>query len=213
MTSFTENLKLQVPAGAEPALALEAVWTRSGSGPGAVVAPPHPLYGGTLKNPVIAATADGLLRAGVATLAFNYRGTEASEGEATDSLEAAVSDYRAAFDALRARATGPYIAAGYSFGAGTALLSCLDDPQLVGVVLVAPPVGMLRSEDLAALTGRVLVLVGDDDDYAPLPELTARLAVRADAVLDVIAGADHFFHFGGLSEISTRVAQHVRSWL
>ena len=213
MNPFTENLSVRVPAPAGAELALEARFARVGAGPGAVVAPPHPMYGGTLGNPVVTATAEGLQRCGIATLLFNYRGIQGSEGEVTDELAAAVSDYRAAFGELRSRATGPHIAAGYSFGAGTALLSSCDDADVLGVVLIAPPVGMLRAEDLEAFRGRVLVLVGDDDDYAPLPELKARLAARSDAVLDVIAGADHFFHFGGLSAISARVAQHVRSWL
>lgn len=216
MTAFSEELRVRVPAGPAnvSALALEARYVRGdGAGPGAVIAPPHPLYGGTLSNPVVTVTADGLQRAGVATLAFNYRGAGTSDGELTDNLDAAVSDYGAALGELRARAGGPYIAAGYSFGAGSALLTCRDDAHVLGVVLIAPPIGMLRAEDLAAFRGRVLVVIGDDDEYSPLPELTARLAVRPDAVLDVIAGADHFFHFGGLSAIGARVAQHVRTWL
>lgn len=205
---------IRVPPGPESsALSLEARFIAAGAGAGAVVAPPHPAYGGTMSNSVVSATADGLQRAGIASLLFNYRGTEASEGELTDSLEAAAGDYQAALSTLRARCAGPHLAAGYSFGAGTALASCRDDAQLKGAVLIAPPVGMLREDDLRAFAGRILVIVGDDDDYAPLPELTARLAARPDAVLEVMPGADHFFHFGGLAALSALVARHVRDWL
>ena len=217
------SCQVRVPAdGSSPELTLEARFDLPGpdgtnddavAGAGAVVAPPHPVYGGTLANSVVSAAAEGLRRAGIATLLFNYRGTEASEGQLTDSLEAAARDYQAALAELRTRAPGPNLAAGYSFGAGVALLATRDDPRIKGAVLIAPPLGMLRAEDLTAFSGRLLVIVGDDDDYAPVPELTARLAVRPDAVLDVIPGADHFFHFGGLAAISARVAEHVRGWL
>lgn len=194
-------------------LALEARLTLSGVAAGAVVAPPHPLYGGSLSNPVVQATQQGLLDAGVATLAFNYRGTEGSEGVATDSLEAATSDYRAALAELCQHVSGMLIAAGYSFGAGSALLTARDEQRVQGLVLIAPPTGMLRAEDLAAFPGRVLVIVGDDDDYAPVPELTARLRAHAGAKLEVLPGVDHFFHFGGLAAVHTLVRDHVKSWL
>jgi alpha/beta superfamily hydrolase len=193
-------------------LALEARYVPGAAG-AAVVAPPHPLYGGTLENPVVMATLAGLQEASLATLAFNYRGVERSAGESTDSLEASVGDYAAALAELASRTPGPYFAAGYSFGAGTALLAARDEPRVAGVVLVAPPVGLLHSEDLHAFRGRLFVVVGDDDDYAPLGELTAILSARSDAVLTVIPGADHFFHFGGLTELGKLVADQVRGWL
>ncbi|MET0388754.1 MAG: alpha/beta fold hydrolase [Polyangiales bacterium] len=192
---------------------LEALFTPGGKGAGAVVASPHPLYGGTMSNAVVIATGRGLHAAGLATFAFNYRGTEESQGTASDSLESAVEDYAAVLAELRRRTGGPYVAAGYSFGAGTALLTARDDAQICGVVLVAPPIGLLLAEDLAAFQGRVLIVVGEHDDYAPLQELEARCAARADCVLEVIAGADHFFHFGGLPELEAHIKKHVAGWL
>jgi hypothetical protein len=183
---------------------------QSGERGAAVVAPPHPLYGGSFDNPVVLAIIDGLRRKGVGALAFNWRGVEGSEGEATDSLEAAVSDYLAAARALDDQA--PLYAAGYSFGAGTALLAARTEPRFDGLILLAPPVGLLRAEDLLAVSAPLLIVVGDDDDYAPLPQLQAVLAARPDAVLDVIAGADHFFDTGGLHAIAPRVAEAVGRW-
>jgi alpha/beta superfamily hydrolase len=185
----------------------------SGSTGGAVVAPPHPLYGGSIDNPVVVATAAGLRQASIATLTFNYRGVERSDGTTTDSLEAAVNDYAATLTELATRTPGPYLAAGYSFGAGVALLTARDDPRVTGVVLVAPPVRLLRSDDLRAFSGPIMVVVGDDDEYAPLPELTPILAARPDLALMVIPGADHFFHFGGLTQLDQHIAAQVRSWL
>ena len=207
----TQDIKLQ-----SGDLALEALLQRPTSDTstaGAVVAPPHPLYGGSLSNPVVQVTAEALLEAGFTTLAFNYRGTEGSEGVATDSLDASTADYAAALAELRKHAAGPTIAAGYSFGAGTALLTARDEPNLLGLVLIAPPLGMLRVEDLAAFKGRVLIVVGDDDEYAPLSELRGLLAERTNVVLEVLPGVDHFFHFGGIRALFNVLREQVQSWL
>lgn len=181
-------------------------------GPGAVVAPPHPVYGGELTNPVVEATARGLRDAGTATLAFNFRGTGASEGRATDQPESAADDYLGALDTLAGLTDGPYLAAGYSFGSAAALAVAATTRWVRGVVLVAPPVSMVTAARYAAFAGPLLVVVGDRDTYAPLDELRAELAVRPDAVLAVVEGADHFFA-GGASAITPLVAEHVRPWL
>jgi uncharacterized protein len=195
------------------ALRLEARRLPAADGGGAVVAAPHPLYGGTFHNPVVISIADGLARAGISALTFNWRGTEGSEGSKTDSLEAAVADYSAAIDALESSdARPPLYAAGYSFGAATALLAARADRRVAGVIMLAPPVGMLHEVDLKAAPDRLLVVVGSDDEYAPLAALEAKLAARSDVALEVISGADHFFHFGGLSEIAGHIAARIARW-
>jgi alpha/beta superfamily hydrolase len=194
-------------------LALEAR-LRAGRGQaGAVVAAPHPLYGGSMTNPVVQVAVEALLEASVSALAFNYRGTEGSQGDASSSLDAATADYRAALEALRATGSKPVIAAGYSFGAGTALLSVRDDPHVLGLVLIAPPLGMLRIEDLAAFAGKLLIIIGDDDDYTPISDLRGLLADAPQIKLEVLPGVDHFFHFGGLPALFQLVREQVASWL
>jgi uncharacterized protein len=210
-----EMCEVLVPASSDPprsALKLEARRVAGGPGAGvAVVAAPHPLYGGTLHNPVVVGIAEGLLRAGVASLAFNWRGIDGSEGARTDNLEAAVADYLAAIETI---ADGtPLYAAGYSFGAAVALLAACEDPRIQGVIMLAPPSGMLRAEDVSAATVPLSLMVGDDDEFAPVAELQKKLNGRTDASLEVIPGADHFFHYGGLPEIPARVAALMERWL
>lgn len=182
-------------------------------GAGAVVAPPHPLYGGNLANPVVTAVMSGLHSLGGAGLAFNYRGVGRSEGRVNGDLELAGEDYRAALDALATRVPGPYLAAGYSFGSCAALATAARDDRVRGAVLVAPPVTMLDAGLLRAFGGPLLVIVGDDDDYAPLDELTARLAVRPDATVEVVTGADHFFAATGSDPVAAAVATRLVAWL
>jgi alpha/beta superfamily hydrolase len=194
-------------------LALEARLQLGRGQAGAVVAPPHPLYGGSMTNPVVQVAAEALRECGVSTLTFNYRGTEGSQGVATSSLDASTADYRAALTALRADVPGPTIAAGYSFGAGTALLSAYDDSAALALVLIAPPLGMLRAEDLAACKARVLIIVGDDDEYTPVSDLRALLAGAPNVALELLPGVDHFFHFGGMPALFALLRDHAQTWL
>jgi alpha/beta superfamily hydrolase len=210
MISHEASRPLKVQADG---LALEARLHTARGNAGAVVAPPHPLYGGSMTNPVVEITVEALLETGVSALAFNFRGTEASEGVATSSLEASTADYGAVLTALRAEVSGPIIAAGYSFGAGTALLGVRDEPSVLGLILIAPPLGMLRSEDLAAFKGKVLLVIGDDDDYTPIPELRELLTDAPNVKLEVLPGVDHFFHFGGLPALFTLLKDELATWL
>ena len=51
-----------------------------GSSQGAVIAPPHPLYGGSIESPVLNEIAYACTKAGIANLRFNWRGVGASTG-------------------------------------------------------------------------------------------------------------------------------------
>src|SRR5271166_3947152 len=68
---------------------------------GAVVAPPHPLYGGSMENPVVSELAFVCARAGLASLRFNWRGVGASSGVPSGALADAADDYAAALSHLR----------------------------------------------------------------------------------------------------------------
>jgi len=187
-------------------LVLEAVW-QAGSGRGAVVAPPHPVYGGSLENPVCNELAYGLWRAGWASLRFNWRGVGASQGRVTGDPAAADADYRAALESLALNFAPPILAAGYSFGAAAALRVALADRRVGPLVLVAPPVAMLAELDLEKLRGPLHVIVGGRDEFAPAEQLAHLLEPLAHTQLDVIPRVDHFFAASGLAELSELARQ------
>lgn len=167
----------------------------------AVVAPPHPLYGGRLDHPVVEALASALTDSGYAALRFNWRGIGASSGRPSGDLADGIEDYRTALAEARRIAAGATgrrdaraLAAGYSFGAITAAEVALDDAAgIERLVLVAPPVAMLDSVDLRSCEAPVHVVVGGSDSFAPVNALGKLLEPCREARLDVIPDADHFF--------------------
>jgi alpha/beta superfamily hydrolase len=206
---MTERASIAVAATSGAGLALEAVFD-AGNRAAAVIAPPHPLYGGRLDNPVVVALAGGLRAAGAATLCFNFRGVGQSSGHASGAAADADADYRAALDHLVHKRPGPYVAAGYSFGAAAAIRVAAKDHRIERLVVVAPPVTMLDVPSLRAFHGAVTFVVGDTDMYAPLDEVERVLAPLPHVSLKVIAGVDHFFASGGIDQIELLARDSIR---
>jgi alpha/beta superfamily hydrolase len=120
---------------------LEGIYLAGASGDdrGAVIAPPHPLYGGSLESPVVAELAFACHRHGIATLRFNWRGVGASAGEASGDAAIADEDYAAALAHLAETVPGALLACGYSFGSAAAVRAAERSPRVRRLVLVAPP--------------------------------------------------------------------------
>jgi alpha/beta superfamily hydrolase len=178
---------------------LEAVFLAGASEWGAVIAPPHPLYGGSKDSPVVNELASAAQKSDLASLRFNWRGVGASAGERSGEAEHADADYGAALDHLLATVTGDTIVCGYSFGS-VAALRAADHPRVAGAVLVAPPPGYFSEDALAKLERSVLVVAAEHDEIAPPEDLEARCAAAAGVKLVVVPDADHFF-MTGLAEI------------
>jgi hypothetical protein len=188
-----------IPVEAE-GLVLEGIW-QSGTGRAAVIAPPHPEYGGSLDNPVVNEIAYALHRENYASIRFNWRGVGASQGRRTGSLAAAEADYDAALVHLHRTVDAPILGAGYSFGAAAAVRVGLRDARIRALLLVAPPFEMIRDLPLEGLGKPLHVIVGDHDRFAPIDLLSELLAPLPHARLEVIPKADHFFSVTGLAEL------------
>lgn len=201
-SSLGKEQPVAIPVPGESRV-LDALWQPSPGPGGAVIAAPHPMYGGSMSHPVVSEIAHAMHRRGVPSLRFNWRGVAASPGESTGDLEVAMTDFAAAFDHVAQTVEGPILVAGYSFGAAMALRFAPQDRRVRGVLLVAPPVRMLARLDLEAWQGPLLVVVGSRDAYAAPEALFAQLRGLAAAELRVIDGADHFFGeaLGSLSEV------------
>jgi|GEM_PF-6379 len=163
----------------------------------ALIAHPHPLYGGTRDNKVVQTLARTLLALGYVCWRPNFRGVGESEG-AHDEGRGETDDLLAVIAAARAAepqgASLPIILAGFSFG--TLVLSRVAQHLaqagtpaqrliFIGTAVIRP--GML---DVPADT---LVLHGELDDTVPLSAVLDWARPQGLPVV-VIPGADHFFH-------------------
>ena len=209
MTRLEEKATVIALRGRED-IVLEGIFIRADDveSPGAVIAPPHPLYGGSMTSPVVGEVAWACQRSGYATLRFEWRGVGASAGMPSGEAADADADYGAALAHLGETVPGPLLAAGYSFGAAAALRVAVKEPRVRRLVLVAPPAAWLDTDALSAFLGSTLVLTGADDGYAPRAQLEQALAGLPRCAFEVIPEADHFFQVG-LADIS-RV---ISSWL
>ncbi len=174
---------------------------------GAVIAPPHPLMGGSMESPVVCEIAYACQRAGLASLRFNWRGVGASAGDISADQVVADVDYRAALEFMRETVSGPISGCGYSFGAAAAIRATRQLPVPHALLLVAPPTGELERELLRAFPNEIFIAVGDQDDFVAHDELSQIAHVARAAHLELFSGCDHFF-ISHLAELS----QAMRSW-
>jgi alpha/beta superfamily hydrolase len=178
-----------------PAGKLEAA-LRAADAPRAavVLAHPHPLYGGTMHNPVVFHADRELNRAGMATLRFNFRGIEGSDGFHDDG-RGEIGDVAAAADWLAARTPhAPLLLVGYSFGSRCAVAHAINDPKVAGVVAIGLPLKIWAFEDLPSLRRPLSVVQGTRDEFGSIPEVEAALArIDPPGRLYRIEGASHLF--------------------
>jgi len=175
----------------------------------AVLAHPHPLYGGTLHNPVIFHADRELNRRGLTTLRFNFRGVEGSDGQ-HDEGRGEVGDLGAAAGWLRALVPGkPLVLVGYSFGSHCAVTEALQDPTTAGVIAIGLPVRIWPFNDLETLRRPLAVVQGTNDEFGSIEEVEAVIArARPAGRLYRIEGASHLFP-GRAAEVATVVAGAV----
>jgi len=198
--------------GLSAGAALEGLFLRA-LGPakgGAVIAPPHPLYGGSMENAVVSELAYVCARAGLSSLRFNWRGVGASAGTPSGDPQDAAADYAAALSQLRDTTPGPLVLCGYSFGAAAAVaqLPQSGEPSAERLLLVGPPPGLLELSRLRAFRGQVLLITGQHDRIAPPSALQGIAEQLSAGQLVVVPKADHFFS-AGLAQLSRESA----AWL
>ncbi|MFW9792885.1 MAG: alpha/beta hydrolase [Candidatus Thorarchaeota archaeon] len=108
----------------------------SSSQKGALILHPHPLYGGDMENPVVLALEDALLKAGYATLRFDFRGAS-STLQGYSGIAGAVIDASNALGVLSSYNIQEFGLSGYSFGGSTALCLASECPPLFLITLSA----------------------------------------------------------------------------
>lgn len=206
MNAATQHIVLQGGAGQiEALLDLPATAPRGT----AVIAHPHPLFGGTMSNKVVQTLARAFVQTGWRAVRFNFRGVGASQGvydegrgEATDLLQVIA----------QVAPEGALAVAGFSFGAyvATHAVAGLAPRQPEKIVLVGTAASRFAVAPLAPeLHERALVLHGEQDDTVPLSSVLDWARPQSLPVT-VIPGGEHFFH-GQLPLLKSLVVRHLLS--
>ncbi|MRW94766.1 alpha/beta hydrolase [Duganella sp. FT80W] len=170
----------------------------------ALVAHPHPLYGGTMDNKVAVTLMRTFVNLGYVVARINFRGVGASEGVhdhgqgETDDMGLLHTWMVDKFPDL------PVALSGFSFG--TYVQSQLAQRLAAAgtpaerLVLVGAAAKKWQMADIPADT---ILIHGENDDTIPLIDVLDWLRPQEIPVV-VIPGADHFFH---------RKLGHIKSWV
>ncbi len=170
----------------------------------AVVAHPHPQFGGDMHNHVVVALGRALWEAGATVLRFNFQGVGSSEGS-YDGGRGEGEDVLGGVRIVRGSAPGvPLIAAGYSFGAQV-VASVAVAMAPAAMVLVSPPVGFAPLPTGVPL----LAITGDRDDICPPTRLQEQAGT--DRVV-VVPGCDHGW-WSGTEPVVRALSGFVRGLL
>jgi alpha/beta superfamily hydrolase len=168
----------------------------------ALVAHPHPLFGGTMDNKVTQTLARAFVAIGYAAARMNFRGVGQSQGThdegrgETDDMAALLTHMRTQYPEL------PLALAGFSFG--TFVQAQLQQRLLAQqqpaerLVLIGAAAGKWAMPPIPANS---ILLHGELDETIPLSAVLDWLRPQ-DIVVTVVPGADHFFH---------RKLQHVKN--
>ncbi|MGQ0708843.1 MAG: alpha/beta hydrolase [Rhodoferax sp.] len=210
MQSTTQNLLFLGPAGTIEAQLDSPVPSATQPPRGvAVLAHPHPLFGGTMHNKVVQTLARACVLSGWQALRFNFRGVGASAGT-HDGGQGELQDLLALVE--QAAPTGPLVLAGFSFGAfvtSHAVQALAPRRDVARVVLVGTAASRFTVAPIAAeLHDRTLVLHGEQDDTVPLAAVMDWARPQSLPVT-VLPGVEHFFH-GQLPLLRGLVQRHLR---
>jgi len=170
----------------------------------ALIAHPHPLYGGTMDNKVTQTLARAFMSLGYVSARMNFRGVGNSAGVydegrgETDDMELLLAEVQQRYPGL------PLALAGFSFG--TFVQAQLQQRlQQQGtpaerLVLVGTAAGKWAIPEVPADT---IVIHGEVDDTIPLADVF-NWARPQDLPVIVIPGCDHFFN---------RKLQHIKTYV
>ncbi len=211
MNSQTQKLVLRGAAGAIEALCDEPVVSAQVPLRGvAVVAHPHPLFGGTMDNKVVQTMARAFVQCGWRVYRFNFRGVGATEG-VYDEGRGELQDLLAVVEQVAP--AGPLALAGFSFGAfvtSHAVQSLGDTRKPEKLVLVGTAASRFAVAPIAhTLHECTMVLHGEQDDTVPLSDVMNWARPQLLPVT-VIPAVGHFFH-GQLPLLRNLVVRHLNA--
>jgi len=176
----------------------------------ALIAHPHPLFGGTMDNKVVQTLARAFTQSGWTAVRFNFRGVGSSAGT-HDEGRGELEDMLVVVAATAPM--GAICLAGFSFGAFVtthayqhlAVSRDIDKLVLVGTSVTRSAAAPIAPEAHM----KTLVIHGEQDDTVLLADVMDWARPQALPVT-VVPGGGHFFH-GQLPLLKNLVLRHLSS--
>ena len=155
----------------------------------ALIAHPHPLFGGTLDNKVVQTLARCFVDLGYVAVRPNFRGVGATQG-VHDEGRGELEDMAAVLAYAQANfGEAPPVLAGFSFGSFVQThLAQRVTPERMVLVGVA-----VKRFDARPVPANTLVIHGEVDETVLLSDVLDWARPQELPVV-VVPGADHFFH-------------------
>lgn len=209
MNAQTQTRLIDGPAGVLELAIDQPLAARAGGGV-ALIAHPHPLFGGTLHNKVVQTLARAHVQQGWTALRCNFRGVGASAGVHDHGL-GETDDLLAVLQQLAP--PGPLALAGFSFGAyvllrAVAALGPTRAPQ--SLLLVGAAASRFELPPLAPELHECTTLIhGEQDETVALSAVLDWARPQALPVT-VVPGVEHFFH-GRLGLLKALALRHLRA--
>ena len=167
--------------------------------PIALLLHPHPLYGGTMNNPIVMELYHIFDSLGFSTFRFNFRGVGKSEGKFDNGL-GELADAAAALDWVQRQNpnTNQCWVSGFSFGAVICMQLLMRRPEITRFISVSPQPNLYDFNFLAPCPASGLIVHGKKDEIAPLDDVQ-KLAQKLQAQKNItinyeeVSGANHFY--------------------
>ena len=167
--------------------------------PVALILHPHPLYGGTMNNPVVLELFNRFDDLGFSTFRFNFRGVGKSEGKFDNGL-GELADAAAGLDWIQRQnpnANQCWVA-GFSFGALLCMQLLMRRPEITRFISVSPQPNLYDFNFLAPCPASGMIIQGKKDELVPIEDtnrLAQKLQSQKNIVVDYeeISGANHFY--------------------
>ena len=167
--------------------------------PVALLLHPHPLYGGTMNNPIVMELYSIFDSLGFSTFRFNFRGVGKSEGKFDNGL-GELADAAAALDWVQRQNpnTNQCWVSGFSFGAVICMQLLMRRPEITRFISVSPQPNLYDFNFLAPCPASGLIVHGKKDEIAPLDDVQ-KLAQKLQAQKNItvnyeeVSGANHFY--------------------
>ncbi|MFL2885595.1 MAG: alpha/beta hydrolase [Candidatus Pelagibacterales bacterium] len=167
--------------------------------PVALLLHPHPLYGGTMNNPIVMELYNIFDSLGFSTFRFNFRGVGKSEGKFDNGL-GELADAAAALDWVQRQNpnTNQCWVSGFSFGAVICMQLLMRRPEITRFISVSPQPNLYDFNFLAPCPASGLIVHGKKDEIAPLDDVQ-KLAQKLQAQKNItinyeeVSGANHFY--------------------